>query len=72
MTMMISQDGGEVIDRTTGEVVPVSEWSYDSESGDLTIHGAKKFHDYTVSFLAYIMWGSGAYVQCGDKWMDRF
>ena len=46
----------EVIDRTTGEVVPVSEWSYDSESGDLTIHGAKKFHDYTVSFLAYIMW----------------
>ena len=46
----------EVIDRTTGEVVLVSEWSYDSESGDLTIHGAKKFHDYTVSFLAYIMW----------------
>ena len=46
----------EVIDRTTGEVVPVSEWSYDSESGDLTIHSAKKFHDYTVSFLAYIMW----------------
>ena len=46
----------EVIDRTTGEVVPVSEWSYDSESGDVTIHNAKEFHDYTVSFLAYIMW----------------
>ena len=46
----------EVIDRTTGEVVPVSDWSYDSESGDVTIHNAKEFHDYTVSFLAYIMW----------------
>ena len=46
----------EVIDRTTGEVAPVSEWSYDSETGDVTIHNAKAFHDYTVSFLAYIMW----------------
>lgn len=46
----------EVIDRTTGEVVPVSQWDYREESGDVTIHGAKKFHDYTVSFLAYIMW----------------
>ena len=46
----------EVIDRTTAEVVPVDQWSYDSESGDVTIHNAKAFHDYTVSFLAYIMW----------------
>ena len=46
----------EVIDRTTGEVVPTEQWSYDSESGDVTIHSAKAFHDYTVSFLAYIMW----------------
>ena len=46
----------EVIDRTTGEVVPVTEWSYDEESGNVTIRPAKLFHDYTVSFLAYIMW----------------
>ncbi len=46
----------EVIDRTTGEVVPVEQWSYDDESGDVTITDAKEFHDYTVSFLAYIMW----------------
>ena len=46
----------EVIDRTTGEVVPVSEWSYDEKSGNVTIRPAKLFHDYTVSFLAYIMW----------------
>ena len=61
----------EVIDRTTGEVVPVSEWSYDSESGDLTIHGAKKFHDYTVSFLAYIMWDPvHMYNAVTNGWID--
>lgn len=46
----------EVMDRTTGEVVPVTQWDYSEETGDVTIHGAKAFHDYTVSFLAYIMW----------------
>ena len=46
----------EVIDRTTGEVVPVDQWDYSEETGNVTIHGAKLFHDYTVSFLAYIMW----------------
>ena len=46
----------EVIDRTTGEVVPTDDWSYDAENGNVTILNAKEFHDYTVSFLAYIMW----------------
>ena len=46
----------EVIDRTTGEVVPTDEWEYSDETGDVTIRHAKAFHDYTVSFLAYIMW----------------
>ncbi len=46
----------EVIDRTTGEVVPTTDWDYDKETGDVTITKVKKFHDYTVSFLAYIMW----------------
>ena len=30
----------EVIDRTTGEVLSSSEWSYDSATGDVTIHNA--------------------------------
>lgn len=46
----------EVIDRTTGAVVPVSDWEYSEETGNVTIRPAKAFHDYTVSFLAYIMW----------------
>jgi len=45
----------EVIDRSTGEVVPVTEWSFDEASGEVTVRSVM-FHDYTVSFLAYIMW----------------
>lgn len=46
----------EVIDRTTGEVVSLADWTYDEESGNVTINNATPFHEYTVSFLAYIMW----------------
>ena len=46
----------EVIDRTTGEVVPYGTWQYDAESGNVVISPAKAFHESTVSFLAYIMW----------------
>ncbi len=46
----------EVMDRTTGQVVPTGDWDYSEETGDVTVHNAKQFHDYTVSFLAYIMW----------------
>ena len=46
----------EVIDRTTGEIVPPAEWKY-QEAGDVVvIPQAKPFHQYTVSFLAFIMW----------------
>ena len=46
----------EVIDRTTGQVVPTSDWDYSEATGDVTIRNATPFHDYTVSFLCYIMW----------------
>ena len=46
----------EVIDRTTGAVVPASQWHYDETSGNVVITPVKPFHEYTVSFLAYIMW----------------
>ena len=48
----------EVIDRTTGEVVPVSDWSADKESNLVTIQNCKKFHQYSVSFLARAIWDS--------------
>lgn len=60
----------EVIDRTTGEVVPVSDWSYDEESGDVTIK-TQSFHDYTVSFLAYIIWDPvHMYNAVTNEWKD--
>ena len=46
----------EVIDRTTGEVVPTNQWNYNEEDGCIHIPQAKPFHQYTVSFLAFIMW----------------
>lgn len=46
----------EVIDRTTGEPVSTELWSYEEETGNVVIRAAKLFHEYTVSFLAYIMW----------------
>ncbi len=46
----------EVMDRTAGEPVPPSGWSYDEATGEVTIRGAVPYHEYTVSFLAYLIW----------------
>ena len=45
----------EVIDRTTGEVVSPDHWSCCEDRGIVTVE-TTPFHEYTVSFLAYIMW----------------
>lgn len=45
----------EVIDRTTGEIVPTTDWSYSEESGTVTIK-TTPYHIYTVSFLAFLIW----------------
>ena len=61
----------EVIDRTTGEVVPYGDWSYNEDSGNVVISPAKKFHEYTVSFLAYIMWDPvHMYNSVVNEWKD--
>lgn len=44
----------EVVDRTTGQVVPTDGWDY--RDGRVTIARPEEFHDYTVSFLAYLIW----------------
>lgn len=43
----------EVMDRTTGQPVPPEQWSY--AGGSVTVQ-AVPFHEYTVSFLAYLIW----------------
>lgn len=46
----------EVVDRTTGEVVSTEKWSYNRETGCVEIAPAERFHEYTVSFLAFLIW----------------
>lgn len=43
----------EVMDRTTSQPVPPEQWSY--ADGSVTVQ-AVPFHEYTVSFLAYLIW----------------
>lgn len=45
----------EVMDRTTGQPVSSEHWSYEESTGEVTVQSVP-FHDYTVSFLAYIIW----------------
>lgn len=45
----------EVIDRTTGDVVPVDRWEFDEGTGCVTIETVP-YHQYTVSFLAFLIW----------------
>ena len=46
----------EVVDRTTGEVVAPDEWSYDEAAREVIVAQPERYHDYTVSFLAFIIW----------------
>lgn len=45
----------EVIDRTTGQIVPVDKWYIDYDTEEVVIE-TMKYHVYTVSFLAFIIW----------------
>ena len=44
----------EVYDRTAME--KTDGWTYDEKSQTVTIEGAEEFHEYTVSFLARVIW----------------
>ena len=44
----------EVMDRTTGQPLSPTAWRH--EEGRVIIDAPEEFHDYTVSFLAYLIW----------------
>lgn len=46
----------EVVDRTTGAVVAPDLWSYEEETREVILAQPDRYHDYTVSFLAFIIW----------------
>ena len=57
MQVNIRDDPGrwwEVVDRTAGTVVPTDRWRYDG--GSVTLDAPEPYHEYTVSFLAYLIW----------------
>ncbi len=62
----------EVIDRTTDEVVSTEKWSYNDETQTVTIEGSNKWHEYTVSFLAYCIWDpTQMYNHITNNWGDK-
>ena len=46
----------EVMDRTAGEPLPADAWNYSKETGCVVIGNPQPFHEYTVAFLAYLIW----------------
>ncbi|MEG1953321.1 MAG: 1,3-beta-galactosyl-N-acetylhexosamine phosphorylase [Hydrogenoanaerobacterium sp.] len=62
----------EVIDRTTGELVPTEKWSYNAESGLVSLKDITPYHEYTVSFLVYAIWDpTQMYNHITNNWGDK-
>lgn len=62
----------EVMNRTTGEIVATDKWEYDEATCKVTIKEAKKWHEYTVSFLAYCIWDpTQMYNHITNNWGDK-
>lgn len=62
----------EVIDRTTGEVIDTNNWDVDKENHRVVLRSAKPYHEYTVSFLAYVIWDpTQMYNHITNNWGDK-
>lgn len=62
----------EVIDRTANEVIPVENWEYDKDRDVVIVKGCTPFHEYTVSFLAYLIWDpTQMYNYITNNWGDK-
>ena len=62
----------QVYDRTTSQLIPADNWSYDAQQGTVTVTGTKKWHKYTVNFLAYRIWEAiSMYNHITNDWGDR-
>lgn len=60
----------EVIDRTTGQVVPARQWTL-RNAGKVVIRGAAPFHVYTVNSLCWVIWDTTSmYNHLVNQW-DR-
>ena len=46
----------EVMDRTAGVPLSPEAWDYCRQTGCVVIHKPEAYHEYTVAFLAYLIW----------------
>ena len=53
---MTENAGGKSSTAPQGKWYPQIQWEYNEETGCVCIHDTEPFHEYTVSFLAYIIW----------------
>ncbi|MYL46774.1 1,3-beta-galactosyl-N-acetylhexosamine phosphorylase [Virgibacillus halodenitrificans] len=62
----------EVINRTTGDVVDPANWEVKQETNQVIINQAEPWHEYTVSFLAYMIWDpTHMYNHITNNWGDK-
>lgn len=62
----------QVFDRTSGEEVALDDWDFNKETGIVTIKNAKKYHNYTVNFLAVRLWEEiSMYNHITNDWGDK-
>lgn len=62
----------EVIDRTTGELLPAERWDVDQEKNLVIVKNAVPFHEYTVNFLVYMIWDpTQMYNHITNNWGDK-
>ena len=46
----------EVYDRTENQLISTDAWYVDQCTDTVIVENCKPFHEYTVSFLAYLIW----------------
>lgn len=62
----------QVFDRTTGKEVSVADWSFDMSTETVKIRHAKKWHEYTVNFLAVRIWEEiSMYNHITNNWGEK-
>lgn len=62
----------EVYDRSEGHIIDPKQWCIDRENDTVIINDCIPFHEYTVSFLAYLIWDpTQMYNHITNDWGDK-
>lgn len=61
----------QVFDRTTGTEISKENWTVDQDRNVVVVKDVEPFHEYTVNFLAYIVWDpTHMYNSLTNDWKD--